>query len=277
MKKLFLLVLLLPAILLAQPAVTKKNGTYTIDFSKKKKAPVDSTKVTQTDDEEVDEDGNAVKVKGKKKPHPTPTPTAHKVPAHKPYNYDFKTDGVFKGLFTAGLNACQIDGDDEWGYKYFGAEVGVGALARFHNFFSTSVEIEYTMKGARARLTTLDNPNFYQVQYDYLSVPVALNFHAKELAILSLGLAPGVMTRFKQFNQEGINVTTGVQQPKKVDLDIFTEVHFVIKKHYALGLKYSYSLIRLRDGVSGDKIQGQYNNVLTLRFMYILGPIRKNK
>ena len=273
MKNVFLLLLLFPLILMAQPSVTKKNGTYTIDLSKKKKQQ--DTTATQTPEYEEDEDGTAVKSKNKiKKPK---TATVHKPSTRKPYNYDFKSEGVFKGLFSAGLNACQIDGDNEWGYKYFGAEVGVGALVRFHNFLSASLELDYTMKGARARLTSIDNPNFYQVQYDYISMPVALNFHAKDIVILSLGLAPGVMTRFKQFNQEGIVVTNDVPQPKKVDLDIFTGIHFVIKEHYALGFKYSYSLIKLRNNVSGDPIHGQYNNVLTLRFMYILGPIKKKK
>ena len=71
MKRLFLLMVLLPAIVLAQPSVTKKNGTYTIDFSKKKKAQ-DTSAVQSSTDEDVDEDGNAVRVKGKKYKTQTP-------------------------------------------------------------------------------------------------------------------------------------------------------------------------------------------------------------
>ena len=111
-------------------------------------------------------------------------------------------------MFIAGLNACQIDGDNEWGYKYFGAEAGIGALARFHDVVSVSMEMDYSMKGARARLpSTADVSERYNVQWDYISVPVALNAHVKDLVMFSAGLAPGVMVRYKEFNYDGINVT----------------------------------------------------------------------
>jgi len=272
MKKSLLLLFLFPAILMAQPSVTKKNGTYTIDFSKKKKVQ-DST-ATQATDDDVDEDGNAIKVKGKKyKPV-----AVHKLPKRPAYNYDFRKEGIFKALFIAGLNACQIDGDNEWGYKYFGAEAGIGALARFHNIFSTSLELDYTMKGARARFqSTPEQLELYNVQWDYISAPVALNIHIKDIVMFDLGLAPGVMVRYKEFNYDGINVTNNPPygQPKKFDLDIFTGIHFIIKKHYALGFKYSYSLIPIRDALIDTRVNGQYNNVLTFRFVYILGPIKK--
>ncbi len=273
MKRLFLLMVLLPAIVLAQPSVTKKNGTYTIDFSKKKKAQ-DTSAVQSSTDEDVDEDGNAVRVKGKK----YKTQTLRK-PAKRPtYHYDYRKEGLFKAMFIAGLNACQIDGDNEWGYKYFGAEAGIGALARFHDVVSVSMEMDYSMKGARARLpSTADVSERYNVQWDYISVPVALNAHVKDLVMFSAGLAPGVMVRYKEFNYDGINVTSAPPYglPKKFDLDIFTGIHFIIKKHYALGFKYSYSLIPIRNALINTRANGQYNNVLTFRFVYILGQLKK--
>ena len=269
-----MLVFFLPVLLMAQPSVTKKNGTYTIDLSKKKKAPQDTITIQSPIEDEEDENGNAVRVKGKKYKTARPPRT----PTHKPYNYDFAKEGVFKGMFIAGLNACQIDGDNEWGYKYFGAEAGVGAMARFHKFFSTSLEIDYTMKGARSRLhSTPDQLQLYNVQWDYVSVPVAVNAHVKDLVMFSVGLAPGVMVRYKEFNYSGINVTNdppfGV--PKKFDLDIFGAIHFIIKKHYALGFKYSCSLLPIRNALIDTRVNGQYNNVLTFRFVYILGPVKK--
>jgi hypothetical protein len=275
MKRLFLLLFLFPAILMAQ-SVTKEKGTYTIDFSKKKKTPKDSTTADSTDDD-VDENGNAVKVKGKK----YKAQTVRKPSTRVQDNYDFKKDGIFKGLFTAGLNACQIDGDNQWGYKYFGAEAGVGAMARVHKFFSVSLELDYTMKGARARISTVDNPNFYQVQWDYVAAPIALNAHFfKDRLTISAGFSPGVMVRYKEFNQGGINVTghSPYGQPHIFDLDAFAGIQYTLKKHYGFGFKYSYSTISIRAATANREngwIDGQYNNVLTFRFVYILGPIKK--
>jgi hypothetical protein len=269
MKRLLLLLLLFPLIIMAQPSVTKKSGTYTIDFGKKKKVQEDTT-ISQSPVEE-DEDGNVIKVKVKK----VKAPVLHRQPA---YHYDFRKEGLFKALFIAGLNMAQIDGDNEYGYKNFGAEVGIGALVRFHSIFSTSLELDYTMKGARARLpSTPDVSERYNVQWDYISAPVALNIHIKDIVMFDLGLAPGVMVRYKEINYDGINVTNDPPygQPRKFDLDIFTGIHFIIKKHYALGFKYSYSLIPIRDALIDTRVNGQYNNVLTFRFVYILGQLKK--
>lgn len=279
MKKFFLLLFLFPAILMAQ-SVTKDKGGYTIDLSKKKQITKDTT-AQAPDEDDVDEFGNAVKTKGKK----IKTQTVKKTSAGAPHDNDFKKDGIFKGIFTAGLNACQIDGDAQWGYKYLGAEVGVGAMARFHKFLSVSMELDYTMKGAKDRLqSTQDVTRDYQVQWDYVSVPVALNAHFfTDHLTISAGAAPGVMVRYKQFNDAGINITNqlsfyGQTEPRKFDLDAFAGIQYTLKKHYGFGFKYSYSTISIRPAAPGREngwINGQYNNVLTFRFVYILGPVRK--
>jgi hypothetical protein len=275
MKKFFLILLLFPSILMAQ-SVTKDKGSYTIDLSKKKKIAKDTT-ARAPDEDDVDEFGNAVKTKGKKiKP-----PTVKKTSAHALHDNEYKKDGIFKGLFTAGLNVCQIDGDAQWGYKYLGAEAGVGAMARFHKFLSVSLELDYTMKGAKARISTINNPDFYQVQWDYVSAPVALNAHFfQDHLTISAGAAPGVMVRYKEFNESGINVTghSPYGQPHIFDLDAFAGIQYTLKKHYGFGFKYSYSTISIRNAMPGREngwINGQYNNVLTFRFVYILGPVRK--
>jgi len=260
-------------------AVNKANGSYSIDLSKKKKVQ-DTTTVSppvRDDDDNVDEYGNAVKTKGKK----IKTQTVKKLRTHAPDNYDYRKDGLFKGLFTAGLNACQIDGDDQWGYKYLGAEVGLGAMARVHKFFSVSLELDYTMKGAKARIVTINDPDFYQVQWDYVAAPLAVNAHFfKDRLTISAGFAPGVMVRYKEFNESGINVTghSPYGQPHIFDLDAFAGIQYTLKKHYGFGFKYSYSTISIRAAGANREngwINGQYNNVLTFRFVYILGPVKK--
>ena len=263
--------LLVPTMMMAQSTVTKKNGTYTIDFSKKKRA-IQDTSATQQSDEE---DGDSIYIKHKRAVKVAKALAAKKHPA---YHYDFQKEGLFKGLFIAGLNGCQIDGDNEYGYKYLGAEVGVGVLVRFHDILSASLEIDYTMKGAKDRfLSTPDISRYYQVQWDYISIPVALNIHIKEIVMFDIGLAPSVMTRYKEFNQDGINVTgqSPYGSPHRFDLAAFTGIHFIIKKHYALGFKYSYSTISIRHAGSGTHVNGQYNNVLTFRFVYILSQLKK--
>jgi hypothetical protein len=90
------------------------------------------------------------------------------------------------------------------------------------------------------------------------------------------------MTRYRESNPSGVeitnNVTTGPPyygQPHKIDLEAVAALHFLIKKHFGIGLKFSYSMIKLRNSVPGNGFHGEYNNVLTLDFMYIMSTVKK--
>jgi len=188
---------------------------------------------------------------------------------------------LFKGLFNVGLNACQVDGDNQAGYRYLGFHGGVGVMVRYHKYLSTSIEINYSMKGAKERIVQNPNPNsrqLYQMQLDYIDIPISLlNVHDKKLVMFSLGLTPSVLVRYKERDGVGNDVTDNPPygQPKRFDLSGFAGFGFVIKQQFYLGGKFSYSFIKMRGAYPGTKTNGQYNNVITFRFMYILGSIKK--
>ncbi len=272
MKKLLLLLLVGPTCLIAQEV---NPSTISFDFNKKKKQD-DSTGWQEPAEENVD---SAVVKKHKEKKQTEKLPELKPLGSDRPY--DYKKDGVFSGLFHAGFNAAQIDGDNEYGYKYFGFEGGVGALARFHKIFSVSLELNYSMLGARARLTpSATNLEAYQVQLDYVEAPVAINAHYREILIASIGVAPGYLTRYKEFDYDGINITSQnnrLGEPRKFGMAGFASLYVVIKQHFAIGGKFSYSMVKIRDALSGTRVNGEYNNYLTLDFKYILNRVKKKK
>ena len=193
--------------------------------------------------------------------------------------YDWKKRGFFQALFHAGVNFAQIDGDAYSGYNKAGFDVGAGVLVRFHKYFSTSVEVGYTMWGAQANLIE-KNTDLYRTNLNYVQIPIAINVHEKEIFLFSAGLNVSFLAQFKERNEIGINTTDTVQpQPKRFDLDAFASIHFIIKKQFGIGLKFSYSMIPFR-GIepvyaSLTHIHNEYNNVLTIRFMYILSAWKK--
>lgn len=271
-KKLTLWILLLPVVAFSQTQV--KDGSLIIDFGKKKPTTVEKDTTQQekfvypSDEEEQEEE--TPKQKREKK----------KAATAQQEDFNFKRDGLFKGLFSAGLNACQVDGDNEFGYKYLGASVNVGVMVRYHRFLSTSVEIGYSMRGARARFTGAGaNANFFRTNFDYVEIPVSLlNVHDKKLVMFSVGLTPAVLIRYKEWDRvSGIEVSNNPPygQPRKFDLTAFGSFYFVIKQQFALGAKFSYSLLSIRTAEPGSRVNGQYHNMLTFRFMYILSAIKK--
>jgi len=263
-----LLLFLCPALTMAQAEM--KNGTITFDFGKKKQVKQDTSRqLPATTEEKV-----TPKPKKEKKQSTTTINKSSET------NADSKRNGLFSGLFHAGFNACQVDGDNEWGYKYIGAAVGIGALARFHPWISVSMELNYSMKGAKARLlSTPQVSRRFAIQWDFVEAPVLLNVHYKELLMISAGLATGYMVRYKELDDDGIDKTANplYGQPKKIDLCFTGGVHFIIKKHFAIGCRFSYSTLKLRGAYPNTRVNGQYNNYFTLRFMYILNADSKAK
>ncbi|MBL0310533.1 MAG: hypothetical protein IPP77_12930 [Bacteroidetes bacterium] len=146
------------------------------------------------------------------------------------------------------------------------------------------MEINYTMKGSRQTYLphASDSSQYkFNIQWDYIEVPISISVHDKKLVMFSLGIAPAFMIRYKQRSENGQNETDNPPsgQPSRFDLSVFGMLNFVIQKHYALGIKYGYSTIPIRSssGYGFSKIRGQYNNVLTLRFTYIMDSVKKKK
>ena len=271
-KKLTLLILFFPVVAFTQTQY--KDGTISIDFGKKNKQQQDTVvkeKIVYPSDEEEAQEETPKQKREKKKASAPDTKD----------DFDFRKDGLFKGLFSAGLNACQVDGDNEYGYKYLGANVDVGVMIRFHRYMSVSLELGYTMKGAKARYSQAGaNANFFRTNFDYAEVPIAFNVHDKKLVMFSVGLTPAMLVRYKEWDRvSGLEVTDNPPngQPRKFDLSVFGGFYFVIKQQFVLGAKFSYSVLSLRPAESGTKVNGQYHNMLTFRFMYILSSIKKKK
>lgn len=189
-------------------------------------------------------------------------------------------ESLFKGIFSAGMNICQVDGDQEAGYKKVGAYVGVGTLVKFHKNFSVSLEMVYSMRGAKPHYNTLTTNarNQFDISYDYLDIPLSLNVHDKKFVMFGVGLSLGAMMRYKETSPFGnpapdtLSLYTSYQTPRKFDLAFQTGFSFLIKRVIGVGVKFQYSLLSLRPSYGVSKIKGQYNNLFTFRLTYVLDP-----
>ncbi len=283
-KKQTLWIFLFPAMVMAQEA-----PVFRFDLNKKKNQESEQKKEETPppapaygSDEEDEE--NEVKKEKKKKVVSEKPATPKKVIEQQEEKPDFR-NGLFKGLFIAGLNATQIDGDEGYGYNYLGAHVGVGAMVKFHKNMSVSMEILYSMKGAQRRLFgNMQADSSFKIVHDYVEVPLLFSVHDKKLIMASVGLSAAYMVRNKLM-LNGIDYTNPEStapipsafmiEPKRFDLSALIGLHFIIKEQFALGARFSYSLLGIRPALPGSRVRNQYNNVLSFRFMYILSAKKK--
>ena len=182
----------------------------------------------------------------------------------------------FKGVFTLGLNASQIEGDGFAGYNRLGVVGGAGALYRFNNpKFSFSMEINYSMKGSQ----TSFRPNVIypsrKIALHYAELPLLFNFHERDRAIFSLGFTYGQRVYSKETGLDGngapIAPNPNESHIRKSDYAVMGSVVFIFKKKYGINLRGSYSFIpALRYPSTGGEYVNWHNNVLSLRAFYIL-------
>ena len=261
MKKLTLWIILLPFSVLGQTIETK-DGAIIIDLKKK-----DKKQEEKRDFVKPDEDVKKGYYKPSEKPKIDEEP------------FDLNKESLFKGLFSAGMNFSQVDGDAEAGFRKFGAYAGIGTLVKFHKNFSVSLEMVYSMRGARPQFRTYvdasgrEQQNKFDITYDYIDIPVSINVHDKKFVIFGVGLSFGTMVRFKETSVLGTDTTNAPPpfvQPRKFDLSFQTGFSFLIKQQIGIGIKFQYSLLGLRPSYGLSKVRNQYNNTITLRFSYVL-------
>ena len=75
---------------------------------------------------------------------------------------------TIKGYASLGANISQVDGDQAYGFKKFGANAGVGAEIKIWKNISASIEANFNQKGSRRNLFK----DYYTLNLNYVEVPV---------------------------------------------------------------------------------------------------------
>lgn len=187
---------------------------------------------------------------------------------------------LFRGYVVAGLNFTQIDGDKMAGYNHVGANVGGGVFVTYTNKFTNSLEISYTMRGAKSGFAHTRNTGGYiWYQMDYIEIPLMFNYHDFKIAIFSAGFSYTQLIREKYLPTFAPNTDF-----YNANIDIVAGVTFLFKNHWGLNFKYNYSLLNnvnnvgkrssifnelAKNSSQGSGVSTWYHNVLTFRAMYV--------
>ena len=187
---------------------------------------------------------------------------------------------VIKATVIAGGNLTQVDGDECYGYKKIGLNVGAGVMIPFGKNWDVSMEALYNQKGAyqRKKYTDIgDGKNgAYEIKLDYVEIPVLVHYTDKGLVSIGAGFAYGRLINAKEYEHGKKTATTATNDVYKIDdYSVVADLRFKIYKQLKLNLRYQYSMakIRTRDFYTVDdeymRTRDQYNNVVSLRLVYV--------
>ena len=125
---------------------------------------------------------------------------------------------IIKGEVFAGGNACQVDGDECYGFKKFGVHAGAGALVPIGNHFDVGLEVLFGQKGAYKRDSITYNstfPHAYNLKLNYVEVPVMFYLTDKDAVSVGLGVSYGRLVYLNELvdhqpsNYDGVGLGIG--------------------------------------------------------------------
>ena len=121
---------------------------------------------------------------------------------------------IIKGEVFFGGNACQVDGDECYGFKKFGVHAGAGALIPIFNSsginLDVGLEVLFNQKGAYKRDSITHNSTFpyaYNLKLNYAEIPLMLYLTDKDRYSIGVGVSYG---RVVYLDEKQNGLSTGI-------------------------------------------------------------------
>ena len=200
---------------------------------------------------------------------------------------------IIKGEAIVGMNLTQVDGDEVYGFKKVGANIGAGVMVPFgkRGRWDVSFETLFTQKGSNQKAQYNDSLNNgmvitgeYKLNLNYVEVPVLVMFTDKEFISFGAGLSWARLVGVKEYEHGQLVETTTLNSGtySKNDFDILADFRIRIYKALKFNLRYQYSLMSIRTRTFSDLAgntwtRDQYNNVITFRLIWVFNEEQSRK
>ena len=208
----------------------------------------------------------------------------------------------FLGAVSAGINLSQIDGDEVYGFKKIGLNIGPSVIFPFgkDKKWSLSMELLFSQQGSTqksvntARDTISSDTGHYdgyRLTLNYIQVPLILHFTDKRIVAVGVGFSYSQLVAVSEYENYDdprgyVRTSTTLSGPyKKADFEVLGDVRLRIWQKLWLNVRYSYSMVPIRErhfsvaipnGVN-EWDRKQYNNVVSVRLVYIFNDLLPNK
>lgn len=101
----------------------------------------------------------------------------------------------FHAKIIGGLNAAQVDGDSYGGYNQPGLLLGMAILKKSNDKYHWGFELAYSQKGSHKK-TTEDDPAPFQLRYNYVCLPLFIDYYNLGENLKKFYLKVGVSNNF---------------------------------------------------------------------------------
>lgn len=186
---------------------------------------------------------------------------------------------IFYAGFIAGGNFAQVDGDNFAGYRKIGANFGGIGYVQFAKHVALSWEILYSQKGAKSDISRLSNliDSVYITKYgitvNYAEIPVMINYFDKRKSHFGIGVSYSrLVSSTETLQTDPIYAIDLTKYPfQKNNMDILAGAQLHLWKGLFLNIRFQYSLTPMRTNSPPgfSRVQQQYNNLWTVRVMYL--------
>ncbi len=189
---------------------------------------------------------------------------------------------VIKAEALLGLNLTQVEGDEVYGFKKPGINIGAGAMIPLGKNWDISFEITYNQKGAKQGdqyNDTIDDvpvTGAYKLRLNYAEIPVLIHYTDKEFLTIGAGFSFGRLVGIQEYEHGSrVDETTLTSNTyDRNDFSYIVDLRVRLKGPLKLALRYQNSMVKIRtrefDNITGDTwSRDQYNKVITLRLIYM--------
>lgn len=163
----------------------------------------------------------------------------------------------FSGSLVAGISATQVDGDDLFGYEKLGALFGLNVTTPLSPRLDLRLGVEYIGKGSKKDVT-LESPESFKYQFDYLEMPFLLEFHFTEPFYSITGIAPAYLLSAR-IVENGIAYDKSLYAYRKFDVPLVIGMGYRVRPRLDVRARFCYSLTYINEDPPTPR---QFNNQL---------------
>jgi hypothetical protein len=187
---------------------------------------------------------------------------------------------VFQGGLAGGLNFSQIDGDTFYGYHKVALTVGALVYVHFSKVLGVSMGIDYTRKGSRGEVV-ITSPSLgeyvekYFMNVNYIEVPLTLHVISHQFDFEAGASYARLINSSESIeSDQPVYIDPIANRFNTSDIDFIVGLSRQIYKHWYANARFQYSLTSIRPPERipigfGWGSEGQYNNLFSLRIMYL--------